>query len=300
MKFEFDVEPIKVQDYHLDGIGKSKNAIYELLHKGYSWHMPIKLRPDDILNAIGAIWAKYIVIKAEEFRDFFVNHEGKKELLYQSGGSYSEGRLPEFFSGLIALIKDDQDDDNMSWLDFESTVSIDTDQFYRNAVLLASQKEYYEYKCTLSCGFSEVELLGTDEDWLKLVENINKMPCPDEHLEKWRDDMKSMVNKMVEGSEDFWQRCVTKERRGSGPQTIEGWIVNFTPFDEAGNWHETLDKSDLLDLTVDFPLKVDDNGNEFDLKITANTQCIYQNGLSLKSEVVFEEVESGKLLQLIG
>ena len=149
MKFEFDVEKLEIKDYFLASIGKSPNGIYELLHKGYSRHIPIQLRPDDILNSVGAIWAKYIVIKSEEFRDFFVNHEGKKELVYMSGGSYSENRLPEFFKGLIDLVKDDQNDDNMSWLEFNSIVSVQSDQFYRNAVLLASQKEYYDYKCTL-------------------------------------------------------------------------------------------------------------------------------------------------------
>jgi len=144
MKFEFDVEKLEIEDRLLQSIGKSPNAIYELLYKGYSWHIPIQLRPDDILNSVGAIWAKYIVIKSEEFRDFFVDHDGKKELVYMSGGSYSENRLPEFFKGLLDLVKADQNNDNMNWLEFNSAVSVQSDQFYRNAVLLASQKEYYE------------------------------------------------------------------------------------------------------------------------------------------------------------
>ena len=297
MKFEFDVEKLEIKDHFLERIGKSPNAIYELLHKGYSWHIPIQLRPDDILNSVGAIWAKYIVIKAEEFRDFFVEHEGKKELVYMSGGTYSENRLPEFFRGLLDLVKNDQDNDNMSWLEFNSTVSVQSDQFYRNAVLLASQKEYYEYKCMLCCGFSDVELLGSENDWQKLIDNISNMPCPDNKLKSWRDSLIKMVEGMISGNEDFWQTCVTKERGGSGPQTIQGWIVNFSPFDESGKWSPVLEKSDLLDLTVDFPLKVDDNGHEFDLKITASNKCQYNEFLSLTNSVVAEE--SGKTLELV-
>jgi hypothetical protein len=75
---------------------------------------------------------------------------------------------------------------------------------------------------------------------------------------------------MLSGKADFWQRCLVTEFLGSGGETKRtGWITVFNPMNEKGEILEIVEDEDILDLTVDFDLNVDDNGNVFDLNISA-------------------------------
>lgn len=277
--FQFDVKPTTYRP-DVTRLDKS-NAMFRLLELGYSYHIPITIRPDDILNAVGCIWAKYIVKHAEQFRDFFVSHSGQKTLTYMAGGTYSPDRLQEFMTGLRRLIQQDQPKDNLAWLEGGYSTTTISDAFVRSAVALASQKEYYQYKCVLCCGFPEVRLEGLSLDWEALMADIRCMPTPDAHLEVWRDALGNCISDMLSGDEDFWQRCATGARYGSGgQQKYTGWINLFNPINEDGGWLQTVDSDDILDLTVDFPLHIDDNGNEFDINVAAGM------GLELKDDVL--------------
>jgi hypothetical protein len=277
--FEFDVKPTT---YRPDVTRHTKsNSLFRLLETGYSYHIPIIIRPDDILNAVGCIWAKYIVKHAEQFRDFFVSHSGQKTLTYLAGGTYAPHRLQEFMTGLRQLIRQDQPKDNLAWLEGAYSTTTVSDAFVRSAVALASQKEYYQYKCVLCCGFPKVTLDGLSLDWEALMADIRRMPTPDAHLEVWRDALVDCISDMLSGDEDFWQRCATGERYGSGgQQKYTGWIQLFNPINENGDWLQAVDSDDILDLTVDFPLHINDNGNEFDISVAAGM------GLELKDDTL--------------
>ena len=280
---EFPVEQKELHKYILYKIDQQhnvySNGLYNLLKFGYSYHIPISIRPDDILNNVACVWSKYIKVNAEKFRSFFVQHEDKKELIYCSTGFYSQNRMPEFMNGLLEFIRLDQLNDSISWLDQKFTTSLNVDSFIRSTAILSSQKEYYEYGCVLCCGFPKITLLGTDSDWNKLLYSILMMPCPDDYLKLWKDTLTYTVCRMMDGSELFWQSCLTAYPYGSGGQKkINGWITTFNPINEGGKWLEKIDEVDVLNLDVDFDLKVNDNGKDFTCKVHAGpTSFIIEN-----------------------
>lgn len=263
MKFIFPVE----KNLTVHKI-KGNNGLFNILYNGYSKHIPIKIRPDDILNNISSIWAKYVICHAEKFRSLFVDHEGKKTLSYISGGTYSDERMPEFMNGLLDLILKDQKTDRISWaLNRQFSTTNFDDKIIRSSAILASQKEYYNYECVLMCGFSEVTLDGTEDDWKNLILFISEMFALDEKVEEWKNNIISVINNMLTGSEDFWQSCVTLKSYGSGSQTEKtGWIKVFNPINEKGEWINCI-KDSILDLENIFDVHVNDNGNEFDIKV---------------------------------
>lgn len=265
-----NVKPLEPSKYEIikKAIGKtSKNSLYNLLYYGYSNHIVITIRPDDILNNVASIWSKYVVINAEKFRKLFVEHEGKKTLTYYSSGSYNDNRMPEFMAGIKNLILNDQKDDKLTWAcQPRFTTSTDEDLFVRTAAILASQKEYYKYDVCLLCGFPEIRLEGTEEDWSDLVLSIQKMPELDDNIKTWKLKLVDIINNMILGTEEFWQSCVNNHRYGSGGQSEkDGWILAFNPINEKGEWISKLKDHMILDLTNEFTLNVNDNGNEFTL-----------------------------------
>lgn len=297
-----EVEEKEANEYLVQRIEQTKgNGLFNMLQHGYSYHIPISIRPDDIANAVGCIWAKYIEHHAEELRSFFVSHEGKKKLTYYSGGTYSRERLQEFMNGLTSLIKEDQDNDNMSWLEPSMTTTTDVDHFIRSTAQLSSQKKYYEYGCVLCCGFPKITLLGEEEDWDAIEFLIQSMPAPDDGLEKWQKRLLNTVAGMRSDDEEFWQSCVTKHPYGSGGQAkIEGWILDFNPINEKGEWLTIVDEKDVLDLTVDFELAVDDNGHEFDVNVDAGPvqMKVCDNEISVLNSFSIVEVESKEKISI--
>lgn len=284
---KFDVKLGNPTDHLINRINKiqSSNGLFQAMFHAYSYHLPLWISPDDVANNICCIWSKYIFLNAEKFRSFFVEHAGKKELTYLTGGMYSEGRIPELIDGLSDLVKNDQKNDNLAWMDYSSSVSMPTDRLIRSTAKLASQKAYYKYKAVLCCGFSEIILAGTPDDWIRLANLISSLPTPDDRLKVWKDDLYTALEGMVIGKEDFWQTAISKQFYGSGSQTtISGWGTVFNPINENGEWTTEIDDSDILNLTVDFDIHINDNGNEFDVNVSAGpTSCVYDDKIATKN-----------------
>jgi hypothetical protein len=297
--FDFSVDAAPIVADQIDRYKKT-NGLFRVLQLGYSRHLPIAIRPDDVLNTIGCIWAKYIVLNAERLRSFFVDHEGKKVLEYKSGGTYSRERLPEFMAGLTALIKDDQRNDNLLWLELAASTTTVADRLVRSAAMLASQKEYYKYRVSLACGFPSVALLGTAEDWDALEFAVQSMPAPDDGIVKWQARLLRTIAGMRSGDEAFWQRCVTNQAFGSGPRDYDGWIVDFNPFNEKGRWMSRMEDDDILDLTVDFDIQVDDNGRQFTVSVEAGPTMLIADDGVLVTRNVFAAQELGQPALVLG
>lgn len=265
-QIKFDVKPNEI---HVRSDKKGKgNGLLRMLESAYSEHFPVAIFPDDVLNNISAVWAKYITLNAEAFRKHFVKHEGKKALKYRTEGIWGEpGKDVEILNGLVNLIKEDQGENYQGWMEQEFTTTSPGDRLLRVCTMMASQKEYYEYYGTMLCGFPQINLMGEKEDWEKLQVAVSEMGAFDDGMKKWRDDL---VNNILphfvaaEANEDFWQAGITRQPYGSGGQaTISGWIKAFNPINERGDWVETVDEKDRLDLCVDFEVNIDDNGHKF-------------------------------------
>lgn len=289
----FSVAPEAIEPDYIEKVKKS-NGLFRLLQMGYSDHVPITIRPDDVLNTVVCIWSKYVTLNAEKFRQFFVTHEDKKTLTYRAGGTYRPDRLGEFMDGLIALVKGDQENDNMSWAQASCTTTQPVDHLVRAAALLASQKEFYEFRVHLCCGFSRVRLEGTDADWAAVEFAIQSMPTPDEPLADWQAALLQVIHNMRSGDEDFWQKCVSRIGFGSGPRNYNGWILVFNPINEKGEWMEDMENDDILDLTVDFPIVVNDHGHEFQVNVEAGSTELQIRDDMLAVKNVFSIQEADK------
>lgn len=279
-----NIESKQLNEWQASHVGKSSksNGLFNTLATGYAGHVPVMLRPDDILNTVTTLWAKYIIAHSDKFRSFFVQHESKKTLEYKTGGGWSMDRLPEFISGLRELIIADQGQ-AIEWASQSFSTTTNNDALCRAACILASQKEFYGYRGTMMCGFPSVSLMGTSEDWQLLIDSVSAMPVSNDiELSAWRDSLCSMIESMIQGDEGFWQSCINKETYGSGGQTkFTGWIKILNPFNEKGEWiNGKVDDSEILNMTVDFPILMNDNGHEFELMVqTGVDRFEYSDGI---------------------
>jgi len=123
--------------------------------------------------------------------------------------------------------------------DFSTTTA--AEKIASEITIMESMKAYFDYVLMyLGCGIPEVTLLGTAEDWQKIIDKTKKLEKYD--LKWWTDELEPVLQEFVNASQgkinkEFWLNVFNVERykAGSGSaQKIDGWIVKFFPYGSDG------------------------------------------------------------------
>jgi hypothetical protein len=113
------------------------------------------------------------------------------------------------------------------------------------------------------------------------------------YMRKWRDMLIPVLDKFIETAEGkpdyyWWNQIAQSTGGGSGPTYFCGWAGVFNVFDEKGNWmgdqkqseyHSkdqewpVIDTNYIAPSYVSCPVKIDNNGDEFEARMYAGTMC---------------------------
>jgi hypothetical protein len=110
--------------------------------------------------------------------------------------------------------------------------------------MMATLKSYFEYTCFLACGIPCVTLAGEKEDWVSILNRLEKLKEYGPETTAWNKMLVPVISRFVaafddpSGAEniDFWNRVADYRRGGSGPSTLSGWINAFSVFGAKGQW----------------------------------------------------------------
>jgi hypothetical protein len=274
------------------------NGLVGAAIKAYNEHHGLVLRPDDVWQAIATQFALYVAGNAETLRPRFVDHEGQKELKVYGRGSLHSADYEMLAKAMSdEIVKNIKNPLVTAWLMPEFSTTTKTDRVTAAVTVMATMKEYFSFKFCLRCGLPSVELLGTVEDWEKLLDKTQRLRefDVDGNMKKWQAMLEPIIAEMIETKKgkdnmDWWQKIAHYKGGGSGPTYISGWITAFAVFTEKGRWQgdmkqlslyhggETveyclIDTNDLPPTVVTCPLTVDDNGTEYKCKLFAGQFC---------------------------
>jgi hypothetical protein len=178
----------------------------------------------------------HITKNAEKMREHFVSHEGKKTLSV-SANSFIKGKnnawetiFPQFKEQIGNNISNDIH--NIIATEFSTTTPVEKAVF--ELTLMEAMSEYFEYRVTSICGIPEITLLGTMEDWQKIIDDTKKLAIYD--LSWWTDVLLPILHQFLETAKGninlkFWQSIYNYESM-SGGSWISGWVVQFLPYVE--------------------------------------------------------------------
>ena len=214
-------------------------GFFSTVQAAWNNHWVLKTRPEDWWTSI----SQTIAIKIDKHaknplvKQFFVSHEGKKQLTVQIG-SVHDINNEEFFQAMISQITK-----NINKPDYTTTMASDfsqsspVDRIVNSIMLMFSFKEYFEYKTELGCGIPGVIMLGSEEDWKSLIDKLEQvedlLKPIDQVLQmaKWFASSKAILKNLLETfrgnpDKDWWGRIMTVEYFGSGLHTmLTGWFV---------------------------------------------------------------------------
>ncbi|KAE9388555.1 hypothetical protein BT96DRAFT_927035 [Gymnopus androsaceus JB14] len=221
------------------------NGLVHTLLKAYSAHHAVSIRPDDVWIAILTQFSFFVNANAEELRDKFVAHKGRKHLeVYAVGTRYTVdfGSMAQQMTGLIR--QNVKDPAICDWIRPNFTTTTDNDITVSSVVMMAPMKKYFTYGFTLICGIPQVTIEGTDEDWKLILARIEELKHYGPRTTAWFNLLRPVISRFVSAFEApdhpdnvaFWGRVASEDHEGSGMDYLGGWVNAFCVFDVDGKW----------------------------------------------------------------
>ena len=217
-------------------IGAEYHAFFSALQAAFVGHRPIVLSPDMIWLLIAQGFAIHVNEHAEEMRNHFVSHEGKKKLVVRRDG-FIKGSLENpwenVFDEFSTHIRREIGDTNHELIVSQFSTTGVIEKAANEVVLMDSMKAYFECHVVSFCGIPEVRLEGTHEDWVQLAKKTEKLGKAFE-LQWWTERMLPILETIADHSQGrgdpaFW-RDIYKWKGKSGGADIHGWIIAFIPY----------------------------------------------------------------------
>ncbi|XP_001625497.2 uncharacterized protein LOC5504581 [Nematostella vectensis] len=219
-------------------------GIFSAIVTAYNMHWNLRTSPEDwwftvikkVANAIDDN------SKNQAVRDMFVSHEGKKTLEVSVPTLSIYGIDYDWFFGEMSKLIDENIKvpgyvDTMT-ADFSSTTKVQ--RIVSQVTLMSSVQEFFEFKCVTRCGIPAIEMLGTEEDWARLLtkaKELRRQLDPIEEvlqLKNWWGTVEAIFEKLLatyKGYPDkkWWSHILSWKKAYRSGQTTgwEGWLMDF-------------------------------------------------------------------------
>lgn len=235
---------------------RGSHAFLAGMHQAYAEHRPFVLSPDMIWLLISQGFANHVNNNSEQLKKYFVTFEGKKTLTVTNNkiilgkpNSPWEEVFPEFSKHIASNVGEDLT--NVLTADFSTTTT--TEKIASQITIMDAMEPYFNYEVLrIMCGFPEITVKGTPEDWNKIIEKTKFLSKYE--LDWWTEPLLPILEEIKRTSEnkinhEFWMNMfkIHTSTDYGNPKNIDGWITNFFPYDKSGKRIE-LDKFSRIEL----------------------------------------------------
>jgi hypothetical protein len=220
-------------------------------HQAFSDHRPLVLSPDMIWVAVLQGLAHHVRNNPDRLRSHFVAHAGQKILSVVRDDlvpGAPENPWPEVvkdFSRQIHVgIPGDSD-----WLFADFSTTRDPERIAAEIALLDAVQPYFEYRTYGVCGIPTLTLEGTEDDWQRLAEKVERLEAFD--LGWWLDHLRPIAAQFVRAARgdvdlNHW-RNIYKRLDAYGGAYANGWLVKLVPYLKENLTGNFTEKNRLLE-----------------------------------------------------
>jgi len=228
--------------YNSDVVANTQfHALIGAVHIAFAEHRPLVLSPDAIWITILQGLAMHVHLHSEELQPVLVAHTGRKELTINldidpdSPESAWDAVINEFANSLNSEVEGS----SLLLSDFSTTGVVE--KLVSQVCLLDVFESFFEYILTCGCGFPEITLTGSQDDWTRLRQKIELLePFK---VDFWLPHLREIADhfcRAFSGNVDLnhWQDMY-KQTQCYGYDLVNGWIVKLIPYlqnQATGNW----------------------------------------------------------------
>ncbi len=239
--FSSKIEKAYQSKYSLACTGN--HSFIHSMHRAYAKHRPFVLSPDMIWLLICQGFSNHVNFNSGTRRDVFPNLGRHKlevvsdEIILGNPDSPWEKAPAEFIEQMSEYI----DADLLDALRADFSTTTPTSSIACEITIMDAMKSYFEYLVVyIICGIPAITIEGNEDDWQKIIKKLDELKKYG--LEWWVSKLMPLLNEFVNASKGiidkvFWMNMFkihTQDSYGS-PKNIDGWILNFYPYDRRGN-----------------------------------------------------------------
>ena len=211
-------------------------------------HYPIRIKPDDIWLLIVQAFSSHVNANSEELRNYFVNFDGKKELIVKYYdityiNEVTKKHLEDFSEQINEQMKKYLGEEILEILTPNFSTTTYDSSIISKISIMGAFKKYFDYKMMLcGCGIPYIILEGEEEDYIKIKSKAEKLSKYDfgwyinrivPHLQKMIDAKKGKIDV------DYFKNIIQKKevteirykpsggRYGVKVDHISGWFLQF-------------------------------------------------------------------------
>ena len=277
INFKYNIIAKSESSEHLVTYGY--HSFFYGMYNAYADHRPFVLSPDMIWLLISQGFARHVNANPEKLRHFFVEFSGKTTLEVQANGNLldmSENKWTEIFPQFTSQIAEHTGEELIDILTCNFSTTTPVEKVVSEITIMEAMEPYFEYiVMVIVCGIPEITLLGTTEDWQKILDKTKYLSKYD--LEWWTKELVPILEEFVKASKGdikkiFWRNMFkyhSKKKYGA-PKIIDGWIVKFFPYDKDGNRNNLKEIVEIKNLPEEI-VKVDLKYIEVDGEHTKET-----------------------------
>lgn len=214
------------------------------LYIAYSDHRPISISPDMIWLLICQGFSTHVNLNIEALRNKFVSFNDKKKLVVNTefiSDKFKKGSINSPWELAFPIMADSiskyvkKDIHNLYVQSFSTTTP--TEKAAYEIALLDVMSGYFEYEYATACGIPEINIEGTNQDWIKIKNNLNSLKGYG--IDHWIISLEPIIQQFIRASENkidktFWENIFKRKDESGGPY-ITGWIINFFPYVSNGS-----------------------------------------------------------------
>eukprot|EP00483_Globobulimina_turgida_P002237 UN02239 len=202
----------------------------------WSQHYPFRFRAEHIWLLILQSVAVHVDQNAEKLRKKYVDHDGKKELLVEISGNPSPKEWMSTIENFVNQIDKNTVEDTCKLFDCNFTTSILTEKIATKVTIMDICKNYFSYRCMTLCGFPQITLDGSKQDWIKLKQKTVKLlneKVDKKFGAKWGQALLPLLDRFIaayDGNIDcvFWNSMIKRgATHGSGAHSWYSGMVNI-------------------------------------------------------------------------
>ena len=189
------------------GFGQEEYAYYgenpfiKGMIDAFADHRPVVLSPDVIWFLICQGFAHYVNDNPEQLRDLFVDHDGKIDLVVQTGKELLSGEADweSIVDSFYLQIRDNTKGGIADIMSQKFSTTGVNEHIVSEIVLMETCKSYFNYIVMyLSCGIPSITLTGTPEDWQSILDRTRKLRAYG--IDWWVDDLEPILEEFVKAS----------------------------------------------------------------------------------------------------
>ena len=258
-RYNFDKKPVK-NIIPKDALGHSLDSKQELaymdsnvpllngFYTAHTNHYPIRIKPDDIWLLIVQAFSNHVNANSEELRHYFVNFDGKKQLIVKYGLSdikqVDKKILEDFSEQINTQMKEFLGEKLIDLLTPNFSTTTNVTKIVGKISIMGAFKKYFEYEMHLcGCGIPYIILEGTAQDYKDILTKAKELSKYD--FDWYIDRIIPHIEKMVEAKEgkidvNYFKNMIQKKEvteQEYGPSGmrkynvkydyIKGWFLNF-------------------------------------------------------------------------